>query len=401
MSVDSIPIHQPSRTLITGVSLSLLALLCIVPLILEPHRNAFLEPYSSTVAMIFAEAVVLLLMGLALAVRVRLDRASEPRAARNMLLFAVLAGAMTLMHWIEVDSQPAAREWQQRIYLQQFNGEYEVPHNYRPLPQGFACLLERLTHNWDFACISYRWFFTTWFLWASYALARRYLSRNRALLTLAPLVLLYPLSVLRYAGQLTDPLSHALFVLAFLYLLEDRPIALAAALALGLVAKETIVIVGPAYLACYWRRGWRTWLITAALGGVCVAAFVATRLPLGWRPGVVSGMNGAGLMIGTNLGFGEPIANPIPPLWENYLHPLLFVGLFVPVIAWRWRVLDPRLRTLCLVVTPLLLVSNVCYGWLYESRNYMPLVPLLATLSMPPARPKVHSERADFQTVGA
>lgn len=339
-------------------------------------------------------------MGLVLATRVRLDRASEPNAAENMALFAFLAGAMTLIHWVEVDRQIVPREWQQQIYLRQFNGNYEVPHNYRPLPHGFVCLLEHWTHNWDFACISYRWFFTTWFLWASYVLARHYLDRSRALLTLAPLVLLYPLSVLHYWGQLTDPLSHTLFVLAFLYLLEDRPIALAAALGLGIVDKETIVIVGPAYLACYRRRGRRTWLVTTALGMVCVVAFLAIRWPLGWRPGEGS-MNGAGLMIGTNLGFGEPIANLIPPLWENYLHPLLFVGLFLPAIVWRWRDLDPRLRTLCLVITPLLLLSNVCYGWLYESRNYMPLLPLLATLAMPPARSPVHSDRADVQTVGA
>lgn len=400
MSEESLSSSQPSRHLVTGGGFLLLVLLCVVPLLLEPRRDTLLDPYSSTLTTLLAAGIVLLLMALALGVRVRLDQASEPLAARNMALFAVLAGAMTLIHWIEVDGQIATREWQQQIYLQQFNGDYEVPHNYRPLPQGFVCLLERWTHNWDFACLSYRWFFTTWFLWASYALARRYLDRNRALLTLAPLVLLYPLSILRYCGQLTDPLSHTLFVLAFLYLLEDRPIALAAALALGIVAKETIVIVGPAYLACSWRRGWRAWLITTALGGVCVAAFVATRWPLGWRPGEGS-MNGAGLMIGTNLGVGEPIANLIPPLWENYLHPLLFVGLFLPVIVWRWSDLDPRLRTLCLVVTPLLLLSNVCYGWLYESRNYMPLVPLLATLAMPPARPQVHSERADLQTVGA
>jgi hypothetical protein len=400
MSVDSLSTHYPPRALITGVSLGLLTLLCFVPLIGEPHRDAFLEPYPSTPATVFAEAVVLFLMALTLAVRVRLDQWSEPRAARNMALFAILAATMTLMHWIEVDSQAVPREWQQRIYLQQFNGDYEVPHNYRPLPQGFVCLLERWTHNWDLACISYRWFFTTWFLWASYALARRYLDPNRALLTLVPLVLLYPLSVLRYWGQLTDPLSHTLFVLAFLYLLEDRLTALAAALALGIVAKETIVIVVLAYLACTWRRGWRAWLITAVLAGVCLEAFGVTRRLLNWQPGE-GDMNGVGLMIGTNFGFGEPVADIPLPLWENYLHPLLFIGIFLPTIAWRWRVVDPRLRTLFLVVMPLLLLSNVCYGWLYESRNYMPLVPLLATLSMPPARPQVYSERADLQTVGA
>src|SRR5262249_31232257 len=177
-------------------------------------------------------------MGLALLTRARLDRPSEPHATRNIALFAVLAGLMTLVHWIAVDSRPEPREWQSNLYVRLLNGEYEAPHNYRPLPYGFARLVERLTHNWTFACLSYRWFFTFWFVWASYRLARRYLDSKRALLTLLPLVLFYPISILHYEGQLTDPVSHALFALAFIYLLEDRPLALAAALALGVVAKE-------------------------------------------------------------------------------------------------------------------------------------------------------------------
>lgn len=401
MSADSTFAAYFSRTVVTAASLALLALLCLVPLLLEPHRNALLEPYASTTATVLASAMVLLLMSLALAIRVRLDRPTEPRAAMHMVLFAVLAAWMTLMHWIEVDRYAEARKWQQRIYLQQFNGQYEAPHNYRPLPHGFACLVERITHNWDFACISYRWFFTVWFLWASYRLARRYLDANRALLTLLPLVLLYPLSILRYAGQLTDPLSHTLFVLAFLYLLEDRPMALAAALALGIMAKETVVIVAPAYLACYWRRGWRAWLITAALGGACVAAFLAVRLPLGWRLSYGSINGTGGLMTDLNLGFGPPMPDRFPPLWENYLHVLLFVGLFLPAIAWRWRVFDPRLRALALVVTPLLLMSNVCFGWLYESRNYLPLVPLLMTMALPPRRESAQPDRKDCHIIGA
>ncbi len=307
---------------------------------------------------------------------------------------------MTLMHWIEVDRQPEPMRWQRELYVGLFNHEFEAPHNYRPLPYGFARLVERLTHDGTFACVSYRWFFTFWFVWASYRLARLFLGPNRALLTLMPLVLLYPLSILYYWGQLADPLSHALFVLAFIYVLEDRPLALAAALALGVLAKETAVIVAPAYLACYWRRGLQAWLISAGLGGACLAAFLAARLPLGWRPGFDNINGTSGLMIGTNLGFGVSIATTSVPMRENYLHPLLFVGFFVPAIVWRWRQIDPRLRALGLTVTPLLLLSNVCFGWLYESRNYMPLVPLLATMAMPTARAAAQSERRDCHKMG-
>ncbi|MHB1426288.1 MAG: hypothetical protein ACYC3I_24245 [Gemmataceae bacterium] len=390
--------HRP-RPLITLTSLGLLALLTLGPLLLEPQRDHLLEPYSSTTATVLAETLVLFLMGLSLWVRIFLDRPSEPRAAKNMALFVVLAACMTAMHWIEVDRDPERREWQQRIYLQQFNGDLEAPHNYRPLPHGFVCLLEHISRDWVFACESYRWFFTVWFLWASYGLARRCLDPPRALLTLAALVFLYPLSILHYGGQLTDPLSHMLFVLSFLFLLEDRVMALAVVLALGVCAKETVVIVAPAYLACYWRRGARAWLFTAALGVVCILAFLAARLPLGWRPSAGS-LNGAGLVIAPNFGLEHPYVILGPPLWENLLHPLLFVGMFLPFLVRRWRYIDPKLRALFLVVTPLLLLSNVCFGWLYESRNYIPLVPLLATMAVPPAIQEPQVELEERHKVG-
>jgi hypothetical protein len=91
-------------------------------------------------------------------------------------------------------------------------------------------------------------------------------------------------------------------------------------------------------------------------------------------------------MLTTNLGIGPPLYVGAVPVWENYAHPLLFVGPFLLPLAWRWRRIDTRLRMACVTLTPLLLLSNLCFGWMYESRNYVPLVPLLATAALP-ARP--------------
>jgi hypothetical protein len=321
-------------------------------------------------------------MALALGLRARLDRRREPGALRNTLLFATLAGAMTACHWVLVDRDPVRLEWQRDLYIRLFNYDYDAPHQYRPLPYGLVRLLERVTHDWQFSCMAYRWFFTFWFVWAAHRFARLYHEPRRALLTVVPLALLYPLSVLFYYGQLTDPLSHALFVLALIYVLEDRRVALAGALALGVLAKETALVMVPIYLACHWRRGWVGLRAAAGLAVAGAAAFMAARSP-GWRPGFQAINGTGGWMIGTNLGIGEPIAWTSVPLWQNYLHPLLFVGAFVPALARHWGRLDPQLRTLCLTLTPLLLASSLCFSWLYESGKYMPLVPVLATMALP------------------
>jgi hypothetical protein len=289
-------------------------------------------------------------------------------------------------HWFRVDADEALAAWQRGLYLDILNhqpeesGQLRVPHQYRLLPYGFVRGLEHLTGDFWFACVAYRWFFSYWFLWYSYRFARFFVSRGLAMLALLPVVVLYPLSVEHYAGQLTDPLSHALFALALVYIVTDRWIALAVALALGVLAKETAVLLVPAYLACYWRLGLPALAKTAALGTVCVAAYMAARLPLGWSLGYGSINGTEGLMIGDNLGIGEPRYQPAVPIVFNYVHPLLFVGSFLPFIAWHWRRIDERLRALYLVLTPLLLFSNLCFGWMYESRNYVPLLPLQATM---------------------
>jgi hypothetical protein len=257
---------------------------------------------------------------------------------------------------------------------------------YRPLPYGFVRLLEGYTHDWQFSCLAYRWFFNYWLLWAWHRFACLFHAPRRAALTLLPFVVLYPISIATYRGQLTDPLSHTLFVLGLIYIIKERPIALAAALALGMIAKETAVLLVPCYFVCNWQCGWRGWLTTAALGTTATAGFLAARLPYGWQPGEKQ-MNEVGLMIGTNLGIGEPIAYTSVSLVVRCLHPILFIVPFLPWIVWHWRTIDLRLRLLAVTLTPLLLVSNLCFGWLHESRNYVPLLPLLTTMALPVRQP--------------
>src|SRR6185312_4165217 len=117
-------------------------------------------------------------------------------------------------------------------------------------------------------------------------------------------VALYPLSIVTYRGQLTDPLSHALFAWALVCIVEDRWLRLTAVLALGVLAKETVAMMVPVYLACTWHSGRVAWIRTASLGLACTAAFLAARLPLGWLPKDHRSLNDTELMIGSNLGFG-------------------------------------------------------------------------------------------------
>jgi hypothetical protein len=365
---------------LAAAGLILLAITSLAPLLLERLPIQFLAPPSAASARLATRLAVLAVLVGMVALRAWWDR-SDQDPATIALALAGLATVMTLVHWYFIDRAPDRSAWQQELYLAILNHRADAPHVYRPLPYGFARTLERLTGDERLSAVAYRWFFSYWFVWCYYRFARLFTPPARALATLAVLLPLYPLSIAFYWGQLTDPLSHALFVLALIYAVEDRSWLLAATLGLGVLAKETIALMVPAYWACYRNRGWSALGKTMGLGAACLAAFLAVRLPLGWKPGL-SDINGTtGLMVSTNLGIGQPLYLSEVPSYQNYLQPLLFVGVFLPFIVWHWRNIDGRLKALFLTLVPLLLLSSLCFSWMYESRNCLPLLPLLTTMA--------------------
>jgi hypothetical protein len=370
------------RASLPWIGLLLVAALSVPPLLLERPEVTAVEEYSSPIIAWGSRAVVLAAMFAVIRVAVWSASSGDPWAIWAELPLVVLAGLMTAFHWQHLDGDPDRAAWQLDMYFKIFNHTQEPPHLFRALPYGFVRSLEHVTGDWTFSCVAYRWFFTWWFVWGCYRFARLWFSGPLSLLTLLPVAVLYPLSVWYYWGQLTDPLSHSLFVFGFIWTVQDRTALLAASLALGVLAKETVVLMVPANWACYWRGGVRPLLKAMVLGVVCVAAFLAARMPYGWYPGYEK-LNGTErLMVFDNLGIGEPYYHSAASWMENYLHPAQFVLPFVPFIAWGWRRIDARLKALCLVLTPLVLLSNLCFGWLYESRNYMPLLPLLGTAAL-------------------
>jgi hypothetical protein len=366
------------EALASAVGLLLLAVLSLPPLLAGGQRD-WASGHSSATAALAARAAVLLGM-LAF-----IGWAARPTGAT--LAVAALAAALALGHRLGIDERPDAAAFQRTVYRQILRlgpgpAEECVPHAYRPLSYGFVRTLELATGDWPFACLAYRWFFQFWFLWGAYRLAALYVSPAAALAAPVVCAVYYPLSVLRYAGQLTDPVSHALFAWGLVWIVQDRRGLLLAALVLGMLAKETAVLLVPAYWACHRREGTRTVLWSVAFLVVCTAAFLAPRWPLGWRPGAsLNGVEGT-LLLSANFAPREMDARTSVPLAEHWLHPLAFVVPFVPLAAWGWRQTPPSLRALALTVVPLMIGVHVTMSWSYESRNYMPALPVLAALAV-------------------
>ncbi len=388
------------------IGLGLTAILSICPLVLLKRP---VEPISPDNRLIGFESrpFILAAMWLVIVCRACLDR--RLGLLHALLINVCLGGAAIATadwHWYAVDSafkvepngsltpnEGGQRQLYQHVLDREAKeGNYSfVPHVYRPLPYGFARFLEVLTGDWHFACWSYRWFFTYWFLWASWTFCRRYLRPSTACAVVGWMVLLYPFSLWYYAGQLTDPMSHALFVLGLIYIVTDQWWPLLFSLALGAAAKETAAVLILGYWACKWRGGLLSFAKGLGLLLGFIGAYLAVRLPAGWLQSLTNeaslfqSINAtSGLMIWRNLQVRTDwVAYRLRGI-ESYLLPVLFVGPFVPGIMRNWMRIDRCLRTLAVSVTPLVVASSLCFSWLREARNYMPLVPLLASAAISP-----------------
>jgi hypothetical protein len=390
---------MPRTKALAWVGLGLVALMSLAPLALEPFPREFISAWSSPLARLATKALVIGCMLLVVGYRAWVDRARNGQPIQMAFYLLCLAGLMTAFHWYLVDTGHLRRDqatgaivnlaekWQRKVYLDAVNFQSSsTPHVFRPLPYGWTRSIELITHDWRFSCVAYRWFFTYWFLWASYRFVRIFRDHSQAWLTLLVMSVLYPFSIYYYLGQLTDPVSHALFVLALIYLIFDSGWLLAFALFLGIFAKETVVIVIPAYLACYWKNGWSALAKAFAFGLVCTLAFLACRVPVGWHPNWQSINDDHQTMLWINLGLQRPPYRLAAPFYQLYLQPFLFLIVFLPFIYRTWKDTEPPLKALFLTLTPLLLLSNLCFGWMYESRNFVPLLPLLVTMAQRPPR---------------
>ena len=401
------PLGQPATTSnshvqwIPWVGLAFVATISIAPFFFDPHPAKLAAAQESAIAWL-TKGAVFCVFALIIGLRAWLDRRTEGRPLLLNSVFCLIAVGLTAYHYWDVDrgwfeekenGKPVRYynvNWQRALYGAVLNhrpeshGESWIPHIYRPLPYGFTRSLELWTGDWLFACLAYRCIFTYWFIWGFYRFVRRYHAPKIALVGIAIYALLYPLSIQFYMGQLTDPMSHALLAVALLALVENRWLFLAASLALGITAKETAVVLVPAYFACWWRQGLPAYARTAVLGCLASAAYLAVRVPFGWS-GDSESINGSKLMIAQNLGLGDASFGSTAPLYQNYVQPLVFVGVFLPLVWKNWKGIDSSLKAVFLTLVPLVLLSSIAFSWLYESRNYVPLLPILVAMSQRPA----------------
>lgn len=296
----------------------------------------------------------------------------------TLLLCVVLAFLTTYLHVWLVDLNSyfqghANLEWQ--LYMQKSVldlSQDTLPHSYRFLPNSVVRLFEQLSGDFSAARDGYRNLFTVLFFYGFYRFARLYLRHAGSLVCLALLAVVLPVSFRYYAGQLTDPLSHLSFILAFIFIETEQFVYLLLAVTIGCLAKETVIAMAGYYVLFRWREKSYIWK-----GAILVVASVAVyELARIW---VLHGLPSYRQISGVG---SEHIATNWDGYSEWFPGLVYTVGIFVPFVIAGWEKSPWSLRSLALYWFPVLFISGLVFSWLREARNFVPLSAILIVLTV-------------------
>lgn len=306
-----------------------------------------------------------------------LPYASKERWAA-MLLLSLLSCWCVDLHYSNVDlghyfkdSYLENVEWQRHLQDRVLHLDPAVvPHYYRFLPNCVVAWLQLLTGNFLSAALIYRLTVQFALLLGIYRLARHWLDQHGALLAVSFYCLAYVMSLRYYAGQLTDPLSHLSFVLGYLFLIANRPWPFLVVVVLGVLAKESILVL-PVFAALWFMRTPRDclkWSMSLLAG---MAVLVSVRLIAAGEPTYekISGVS------------PDHVASNIVKVWQWGRQTWQTIGALWFVAALRWNSHPLLLRRMTLFLFPCLWISSLLFSHLEEARNYIPVSVLLAVMA--------------------
>ncbi|HSY17037.1 MAG TPA: hypothetical protein VK815_01825 [Candidatus Acidoferrales bacterium] len=340
------------------------------------------HPYSQFLGMdvlITALAAVVLLI-------LKADSGSDREKVIRYCGFALLAVLLTDIHYDMVDR--FHMNWQ----IAQFNDilmhHCLPPDQYRFLPQGTLWWMTLITGDFQFAYMIFRFFFTFLLCHAIYRLARLYLPSAQSVLIVFIYGCFYTLSTRYYFGNLLDPMSHLVMLTALYYCRQRRFCSFFWLFVLGVFIKETMLLLAP----CYYLMNPENARLRAQqnlqrmflLGAAGIAVFFACRLPFHFNFNFQSLNRTPESMIYANLGIGHARVGSPVSIYMRYVHPILFLFMWLPVIVWGRRRLPVSLFWTSLYLAATLYITNTLFGWNYESRNFVPglIVLLIATLAV-------------------
>jgi hypothetical protein len=252
-----------------------------------------------------------------------------------------------------------------------------IPNTFRFLPNSMVRIGEFFTGDFVYARTIYWLTMMYLLLFSIYYYARIHCSHDKAFFTVLLYACVFPVSIRYYAGQLTDPLSHLSFVLSFIFLELNLFFAFVTALSIGILAKESIVVMVVYYFL--FKRKEQRWFAKSSFAFlVCAAIVLCIRLLIVPSAGmplndffVLGNMDKWMFYFSANFGdYGKWV-------WQM----VFTVGMFIPFLILAWKSAPRNARNLSVFLFAILLFSNMTFSWLKETRNLIPAVIPMALIT--------------------
>jgi hypothetical protein len=314
----------------------------------------------------------------------RLDGERGPAKLARFCGFVLIAALLTDLHYFTRDV--VTLSWQADQFNTILRHTCWPPDQYRFLPQGILWWMAAGNADFLFSYLAYRFLFTFLVCQAIYKFAREYLSPRDAVLAVLVYGAFYPLSTRYYNGNLLDPMSHATFMAALTCCHRRAFWLLFWFFALGMFIKETVLVVIP----CYYLMNLETFRLRdaqlrtrlALLFITGVALFLACRIPFHFNYDFKSLNRTNTWTLNANLGLPGAKQYSSVPIFERHLHPILFIFMWLPLIIWRRDLLPRSLFWTALYFAGAIYLTNVLFGWNYESRNFVPVLVVLVVCTL-------------------
>ncbi len=250
-----------------------------------------------------------------------------------------------------------------------------LPHSYRFMPDIIVHVFTWLCNDFVVARIAYRLLFNALLFVAIYRYARTYVSELLAGVAVVIVVAVYPITILKYAGQLIDPMATFCFIAALACLARRYEPGFGPILFAGLFAKES-VIVAAICRAFYGPKRWRSILAAAAYVAVATAILVKIRVVVTVGDNVHTGMKA---ISGVDL---KHVPENLAGYKEWILMYVALFGALLPGAIGGWRFMDRPFRWVAATVVIAALGSTLLFSWMSEVRNVMPAFIVLAILNV-------------------
>ena len=359
----------------------LLTFACLAPVIFtsffEPAVGAAYHGFFKIVLIAIPLGIVMLCYS------IKIDCSPMQKVAVFLLLIA-LTLLLVNTHRIYIDTtgsyfgSKSNTEWQLNLHESVVSlSPKTLPHSYRFLPNSMVRFAEFLTGDFEYARSLYRHAMMFPLLFCIYYYARIRHNHEKALLTVLLYSAVYPISIRYYAGQLVDPLSHLSFALAFIFLELDLFLSFALTILIGIMAKESILVMPVFFLLFRWRDK-NHFAMAVILLAACAAVVACIRLWIVPGEFFANNVFDIGNLGGTVL---PHILKHVRNFNNWSMQVLCVVGIFVPFLALAWKSTKPELRNLATFLLVTLLLSNFLFSWPNETRNLIPAVIPLALIT--------------------